>query len=186
MNEHADSGDHYSRSIQAFDEAWRESIREGVTNHALDAKHMNESNVSAHRRLFGEENTTIQRDLNVTEVEAPEEAGPVEEPEIVATELWAVSLWRRITMTMTNLDGDNDGIVDLQEFLDAGGSIAEFTLLDTDGSGGITQEELDAYRHLSAARRNDQLGSNRVSSIIALNSDAENVEAHRERWCCSA
>ena len=102
------------------------------------------------------------------------------EPEIVATELWAVSLWRRITMTMTNLDGDNDGKVDLQEFLDAGGTIAEFTLLDTDGSGGITQDELEAYRNLST------VASNRVSSIVALNSDAENVETHHERWCCSA
>ena len=83
-------------------------------------------------------------------------------------------------MTMTNLDGDNDGKVDLQEFLDAGGTIAEFTLLDTDGSGGITQDELEAYRNLST------VASNRVSSIVALNSDAENVETHHERWCCSA
>ena len=41
-------------------------------------------------------------------------------------------------MTMTNLDKDNDGKVNLQGFLDVGGIIAEFTLLDTDGSGGIT------------------------------------------------
>ena len=44
MNEHAGSGDQYSRSIKAFDEAWRENIREGVASHAIEAKYIDESN----------------------------------------------------------------------------------------------------------------------------------------------
>ena len=40
-------------------------------------------------------------------------------------------------------DADGDGQIDLQEFLAAGGTAAGFAMLDADGSGFITQEELD-------------------------------------------
>ena len=46
--------------------------------------------------------------------------------------------------TMANLDADGDSKIDLGEFIAAGGTEAEFAVLDADGSGFVTQEELDA------------------------------------------
>ena len=47
------------------------------------------------------------------------------------------------TKEMQRFDADGDGQIDLQEFLAEGGTAAGFAVLDADGSGFITQEELD-------------------------------------------
>ena len=45
---------------------------------------------------------------------------------------------------MSTMDSNNDGLIDLGKFLALGGTKARFDLLDKDGSGFITQEELGA------------------------------------------
>ena len=49
-------------------------------------------------------------------------------------------------LKVTNLDADGDGKIDLEEFIAAGGTEDAFIVLDADGSGFVTQNELDAFK----------------------------------------
>lgn len=68
--------------------------------------------------------------------------------EVIFSAQLAKALWGcgRVRLTIANMDADANQEIDIEEFVRAGGTREDFEQLDADGSGTVSQTELDAYQ----------------------------------------